>query len=51
LNATVARLSSTNDLGGGKAAGQAALWALIVGGLGLLFGLGSVVALFLKLGR
>lgn len=48
LKATVSRLSSSTDLSTGRGIGMTALWGLIVGGLGLLFGLGSFVAVMLK---
>jgi hypothetical protein len=49
LDATVARLTSSGDVGAGRSAGQAALWALIVGGLGLLFGLGAFIAVVMRM--
>jgi hypothetical protein len=48
LDATVARLSSTGDIGAGSKAGQAALWALVVGGIGLLLGVASTIAMIMK---
>lgn len=49
LDVTATRMTSTTDVAGGRAAGMNALWGLIVGGLGLLFGLGAFVGLLLKL--
>jgi len=48
LDATVARLSSATDVTGGRSAGMTALWGLIVGGLGLLFGLGAFIVVLTK---
>jgi hypothetical protein len=48
LDATVARLTSSTDIGAGRAAGQTALWALIVGGLGLVIGVASAIGLLMK---
>lgn len=48
LRATMADLAKSRDTGAGYGAGQAGLWGLIVGGLGLLFGLGSFVVMMLK---
>lgn len=48
LKASVNRLSSTTDLSTGRGAGMTALWALIVGGMGFVFALVSVVVLVLK---
>ena len=49
LDATVARLTSSGDIGAGRAAGQAAMWALVVGALGLIFGLSSAIAVVVKM--
>jgi hypothetical protein len=51
LDAIVARLTSGGDISRGAEAGKAALWALVVGGLGLVAGLGSMVAMFIKMLR
>lgn len=51
MDVAIQRLNSTTDTTIGKGAGAAALWGLIVGGLGLLFGLGSFVGLMLKFVR
>jgi len=48
LDAAVDRLKSTADISGGHSAGSAALWALIVGGLGLLFGAAGFITVLLK---
>lgn len=48
LKASVHRLSSTTDISAGRGAGMAALWALIVGGMGFVFALVSVVIVILK---
>lgn len=48
LKASVARLSSSTDHAGGRQSGMTALWGLIVGGLGLLFGAGAWIAWMLK---
>jgi hypothetical protein len=44
----LARLTSTSDITGGKSTGQATLWALIVGALGLIIGLGTFAAMVAK---
>ena len=49
LDAAVSRLTSTTDISGGSAAGKAALWALFVGGLGLLFGAATFIGYMMKL--
>ena len=49
LERAVQQMRTVGDVGQGAAAGKAALWALIVGVLGLVFGLGSTVALFMKM--
>jgi len=49
LRQLTAALKTGSDFGGGKTAGQAALWALIVGGVGLLFGLGSFIGLIMRI--
>ena len=48
LEASNSALRTAGDIAGGRGAGQAALWALIVGGFGLLFGLGSFIAVLAK---
>lgn len=48
LDATVARLSSTTDVSGGRSAGMVAMWALVVGGIGLLLSVGTFVILVMK---
>lgn len=49
LKASVHRLSSTTDISSGRGAGMTALWALIVGGIGALFGIASIVAIAVRL--
>ena len=49
LKASVNRLSSSTDITTGSKAGATALWALLVGGLGLLLGVGMFVITVIKL--
>jgi len=51
LDATVARLTEATDIGAGRSAGQTALWALILGGLGLVCAIGTFALLILKFVR
>jgi hypothetical protein len=48
LDVAVAKLASTGDVSSGIAAGKAALWALILGGVSLLVGAGSMVAMLMR---
>ena len=48
LDATVARLTQSTDVGSGRAAGQTALWALLVGGFGLALAIGTFVIVVMK---
>lgn len=48
LDASVARLNSTTDLSSGKSAGMVALWALLLGGIGSVLGIGMFVVALLK---
>lgn len=48
LNAALIDLTKSRDTNQGYGLGQAGLWGLIVGGLGLLFGLGSTIAVIMK---
>lgn len=49
LETSIINLRSSSDIAGGRGAGQAALWALIVGGLGMIFGLGGFITVIMKL--
>ena len=49
LKASVNRISSTTDITSGRGAGMTALWALIIGGIGALFGIASIVAVVVKM--
>jgi len=48
LKASVNRLSSSTDITTGSKAGATALWALIVGGIGLMLGVGTFVVMVMK---
>ncbi len=48
LDATVARLTSSGDVGAGKSAGQAVMWALIVSVVGLMLALGTFIVMIMK---
>jgi len=48
LKASVNRLSSSTDITTGSKAGATALWALIVGGIGLMLGVGTFVVMIMK---
>jgi hypothetical protein len=48
LDATVARLTSSTDIGAGRSAGQLAMWALIIGALGFFLAIATFALLLLK---
>ena len=48
LDEQVSRLTRSTDFTGGKTAGALALWALIVGGLGLVFGAATFIGYMMK---
>lgn len=49
LDATVQRLTSSTDMGVGRSTGVATMWALIVGGLGLVFSASTLAVLIVRL--
>lgn len=51
LKASVSRLSSSSDTLNGRGAGAAALWGLIVGGVGLLMAIGTFLTVVFKMMR
>lgn len=51
LDAAVTRLNSSTDLSAGKSTGMATLWALVLGALGALMGIGTFIIMAMKYTR